>query len=239
MFLCDLHCHSSGINKCCRIPYTQVIDEAKQAGIQAIVLTNHYRKEDLINSSSWLDGYIEEYEQAAIYGDSVGIRVYFGVEVTMEFDPRVHLLVYGITPGELKEFYDLYDMSLQQLSALCRKNKYALIQAHPFRGGTTVLNTQYLDGIEINCHPAYGNTYSAEIIRIAKENEIAVTCGCDYHGDVPYRPQGGIYLPDTIQTSKDLAFYLKNTEEFHLQIHEINAENFNRLSVKINRNLNI
>lgn len=186
-----------------------------------------------------MDRYIEEYEQAAIYGDSVGIKVFFGVEVTMEFDRRVHMLVYGITPQELKEYYDLYDMSLQQLSALCRKNGFALVQAHPFRGGTTVLDTQYLDGIEINCHPAYGNTYSDEVIQIARENKIAVTCGCDYHGDVPYRPKGGIFLPDTIQTSIDLAFYLKNAEEFHLQIHEINAENFNLLSVKINRNSNI
>lgn len=55
MFLCDLHCHSSGISKCCRIPYTQVIDEAKQAGIQAIVLTNHYVKENVVNSSAWID----------------------------------------------------------------------------------------------------------------------------------------------------------------------------------------
>ena len=124
MILCDLHCHSSGISKCCRIPYTQVIDEAKQAGIQAIVLTNHYRKEDLINPSSWLEGYIEEYEQAAIYGDSVGIRVYFGVEVTMEFDMRVHLLIYGITPKELKENPNLFDMSLAELSAFCRKKQY-------------------------------------------------------------------------------------------------------------------
>ena len=191
MLLCDMHCHSSGISICCRIPYTQVIDEAKQAGIQAIVLTNHYLKENLINSpdKSWIDRYIEEYEQAEIYGNSVGVRVFFGVEVTMEFDRRVHMLVYGIAPEELKEFYNLYDMSLPQLSALCRKNGFALVQAHPFRGGTTVLDTQYLDGIEINCHPAYGNTYSNEVIQIALKNKIAASCGCDYHGDVPYRPK--------------------------------------------------
>lgn len=209
---------------------------AKQAGIQGIVLTNHYCKDYLRNLSYeiWIDGYTEEYEQAKNYGNSVGIRVYFGVEVTMEFDPRVHLLIYGITPKEVKDNPNLFDMSLAELSAFCRKNQYALIQAHPFRGGTSVLDTKYLDGVEINCHPAYGNTYSDEIIRIAQENKIAVTCGCDYHGDVPYRPKGGIFLPETIRTSKDLAFYLKNTEEFHLQIHEINAENFKRVSVKIN-----
>lgn len=241
MFLCDLHCHSSGISKCCRIPFKRVIDEAKQAGMQGIVLTNHYCKEYLANIAyeTWVDKYTKEYEQAKAYGNSVGFRVYFGVEVTMEFDTRVHLLIYGITPQELKENPNLFNMSLLELSVFCRKKQYVLIQAHPFRGGTTVLDTKYLDGVEINCHPAYGDTYSDEIIRIAQNNKIAVTCGCDYHGDVPYRPKGGVFLPDTIQTSKDLAFYLKNTEEFHLQIHEINADKSNQLSIKINRYSNI
>lgn len=241
MFLCDLHCHSSGISKCCHVPYKVVVDEAKQAGIQGIVLTNHYCKEYLTGFTydAWIDKYTEEYEQAKCYGESVGIRVYFGVEVTMEFNRRVHLLVYGITKKGLKENPDLFDMSLAELSSLCRKKGYALIQAHPFRGATTILDTDYLDGIEINCHPLYGNTYSAEIIKTARENKIAVTCGCDYHGDVRYRPKGGMFLPDEIRTSEDLAFYLKNSNEFYLQVHEINAENIDRLSVKINRKLHI
>lgn len=33
-----------------------------------------------------------------------------------------------------------------------------------------------------------------------------------------------MFLPDEIQNGEDLAFYIKNSTEFHLQIHEINAE---------------
>lgn len=85
------------------------------------------------------------------------------------------------------------------------------------------MNTDFLDGIEINCHPKYFNTFSSKIIKIAQKNKLSVTCGCDYHGDVPYRPKGGIFLPDTIQTDGDLAKYLKETKVFHLQIHELFA----------------
>ena len=37
--LVDLHTHSSGISKCCRIPIEQVVEEAKNVGIDGIVLT--------------------------------------------------------------------------------------------------------------------------------------------------------------------------------------------------------
>ena len=42
--LIDLHAHSSGISKCCRIPIERVIKEAKRVGLDGIVLTNHYQK---------------------------------------------------------------------------------------------------------------------------------------------------------------------------------------------------
>lgn len=222
---CDLHCHSSGISTCCCILYNVVVDTAKDAGFDAIVLTNHYCEDYTkdIGFDAWLEKYIEEYNLANEYGKSVGVKVFFGVEITMNFDKRVHMLVYGITQEQLKNNPKLYDKSLEDLYAFCKENNLTLIQAHPFRGGTTVLNTDYLDGIEINCHPKYFNTYSQKIIEIAQENNLSVTCGCDYHGDVPYRPKGGIFLPDTIQTDGDLAKYLKESKAFHLQIHEIFA----------------
>lgn len=224
--LCDLHCHSSGISGCCLIPYNVVIDEAKDVGFDALVLTNHY-SEDYVAEfgvDAWLDRYIDEYRLAQEYGKKVGVRVFFGVEVTMNFDKRVHMLVYGITPQQLRSNAELYKLPLAELSAFCRKNDLTLVQAHPFRNGTTVLDTSCLDGIEINCHPKYGNTYSAEIIKIAQANGLSVTCGCDYHGDVPYRPRGGMFIPDSVTTDFDLAQYIKKSRDFKLQIHELYAD---------------
>ena len=101
----------------------------------------------------------------------------------MEFNRKIHLLIYGISGIELKEKPNLFDLSIEELSTYCKDKGFALVQAHPFRGGTNVLDSTYLDGIEINCHPLYKNTFSDELITIAKSNHIAITCGCDYHGD--------------------------------------------------------
>lgn len=235
--LCDLHCHSSGISTCCRISYEQVIDEALNAGYNGIVLTNHYVKDYLkgISVENFIDKYVEEYLLTEKYGKSVGLKVFFGVEVTMEFDKRVHLLIYGITFQQLKENPYLFDMSLEELYSFCELNGLSLVQAHPYRNGANVLRTDCLDGVEINCHPKYGNAYSKELIEIAKKNGLSVTCGCDYHGDTAYRPKGGLFLPEYVKTDVDLAKYLKNSTEFRLQIHEVGSPEFYKKIEKIKK----
>ena len=40
-----------------------------------------------------------------------------------------------------------------------------------------VLDTDFLDGVEINCHPLYGNSYSKELMEIAEKERLIVTCG--------------------------------------------------------------
>ena len=42
--LIDLHAHTSGISRCCRIPAPEVLRRAKEVGLCGIVLTNHYTK---------------------------------------------------------------------------------------------------------------------------------------------------------------------------------------------------
>ncbi len=236
--LCDLHCHSSGISTCCRLPYERVIDEALNAGYKGIVLTNHYTKDYLkdLSISDFVEKYVEEYRLAESYGKTVGLKVFFGVELTMEFDKKVHLLVYGITFSQLKENPYLFDMTLSELSSFCKENNLTLIQAHPFRNGATVLDTRFLDGVEINCHPKYGNAYSKELIEIAQNKNISVTCGCDYHGDTAYRAKGGLFIPEYVKTDIDLAEYLKNSTEFDLQIQEVDSADIYKKTVKINRN---
>lgn len=223
MTLFDLHCHSSGISLCSRIPYNDVVDSAKNAGFTGIVLTNHYCEDYLKNISfeDWIEKYIREFELARDYGKSVGIKVLFAVEVTMNFDKRVHMLIYGITPYLLRKYKNLYEKSLEELYAFCEEHDLTLIQAHPYRFGSTVLNTRFLHGIEINCHPKYGNTYSKEIIEIATKNKLSLSCGCDFHGDVDCRPRGGMFIPDDIDDSVTLGKYLRESKEFTLQIHEI------------------
>lgn len=219
--LIDMHAHSSGISHCCRIAVPEVLRQAKAIGLDGIVLTNHYQKSYIGDSDiqDFVQRYVDEYRYAKECGQKTGCRVFFGVEVTAEFSPNIHLLIYGVDETFLKKHPLVFDYSLEELYAVVKAENATLIQAHPFRNGAHILDTDYLDGIEINCHPLYKRSYSDELIEAAEHTGIILTCGGDFHADT-YRPHCGMYLPDGIQDSYDIGAYLRSTDRVELLIHE-------------------
>lgn len=223
--LIDMHAHSSGISRCCRSPYDTIMKIAMENGMDGIVLSNHYEagyvKED--GPAGLAERYVNEFLAAEAYGREIGCRVFFGIEVTMVRYPKVHMLVYGVSTDFLKENPCLYDMTQEELYRLVKANGGTLVQAHPFRGGTTVLDPAFLDGIEINCHPIYGKSFAEELIAIAKEHHLYLTSGGDFHDDTAYRAKCGMYLPDDIKDQFDLCRYLQAPGVKALCIQEPNC----------------
>ena len=219
--LIDLHAHTSGISKCCKISAEENIKLAKKLGFDGLAVTNHYTSLyfDGKTYDEWIERYIDEWHKCIMFADKFKLRIFCGIEVTMNEDMRLHMLIYGAAADFLRKNQRLCDMSLEKLYNVCRKNDCALVQAHPFRNGTVVQNTDCLDGIEINCHPLYKNSYHQEIAEIAQKSGLAVTAGCDYHAD-SYRPLGGSMIPDTVKTDRDLAEYIIHSKEFSLKIHD-------------------
>lgn len=230
--LIDLHAHSSEISKCCQIPFDEVLRVTLENGMDGIALTNHYQKRYIMDNppDDFIERYISEFYLAEEYGRKIGCRVFFGIEVTMELYPSVDLLIYGADPEFLGKHPYIYDYTQKELYEAVKANNGILVQAHPFRNGTTVLDTDYLDGIEINCHPLYNNSYSDEILRIAGEKDLIVTCGGDYHADT-YRPRCGMFLPDTVGDHRELCSYLTSKVEKKLCIQEPNCDEYSVLCV--------
>lgn len=224
--LIDLHGHSAGISRCCRAPHNEILDAALARGLDGIVLSNHYEKGYVRDGDvqEFVTRYLAEFDRAAEYADTVGARVFFGVEVSMILYPKVHLLVYGVGEDFLREYPCLYDMTQEELYRAVSAAGGCVVQAHPFRGGTTVLDPAYLDGIEVNCHPIYGKSYAEDLLRIGGETGLAVTCGGDYHADTAYRAKCGVYLPETVRDTFDLARHIKSARVFRLCIQEPNCE---------------
>lgn len=223
--LIDMHAHSSKVSRCCRISCGKGLEVAKEYGMDGFILTNHYDKAAMGTDTldAYIEKYIQEFYDAKGLGKEKGCKVFFGMEVTMEFDRRVHLLIYGLEPDFLRQHPLLFDMTQKELYALVQAAGGLLVQAHPFRGGTTVLDTEFLDGVEINCHPLYKKSYSQELLKIAEENKLIVTCGGDYHADT-YRPKCGMEIPETVQTTEALRDFLLSPESKTLCIHEPDGE---------------
>lgn len=228
--LIDLHAHSKGISRCCCYSGEKVLEIAYETGLDGIVLTNHYQKNYISTETveDFAQKYIDEFYSVQKHGEKLGIKVFFGIEVTTELYPSVHILIYGVETEFLKRHPLVFDYTLEELYAAVKEYNGVVIQAHPFRNGTTVLNTDFLDGIEINCHPLYKESYSHQIFNIAKEKGLAVTCGGDFHGDT-YRPKCGMYLPDNITNSCEVGEYIKKAKEVSLCIQEPNSDEYKKI----------
>ena len=221
--LIDLHAHSSGISKCCRVPADEVIRTTKNTNIDGIVLTNHYQKDYVTDGDylAFVKRYVSEFEYTKQCGESLGFKVFFGIEVTMELYPSAHLLVYGVDGKFLEEYPMLFDYSQEELYRIVKENGGALVQAHPFRKNVDrLLDPAFLDGIEISCHPHYEGTHLSELTEIAKKTGLILTCGGDYHADT-HRPHCGVYLPDSIKSGKELSEYLCSAESVKLCVQEV------------------
>lgn len=223
--LIDLHAHTKRISKCCKADIETVINESLCKGINGVVLTNHFQKSYFSNASEeeFVKAYIQEYYDMKSIAEKRDFSCFFGIEVTMEKYPKVHMLIYGVEPSFLEFNKGIYDLTQSELFALVKKNDGILIQAHPFRNGTTVLDPEFLDGVEVNCHPLYKKSYCTELIDFAAQKSLCVTCGGDFHADT-YRPKCGMYIPNNITTVHDLSKYIKNKKDIMLCVHEPHGE---------------
>ncbi len=217
----DMHAHTGAISYCCKANAEEIILTAKKKGYDALVITNHYVKNYFTeeNHKEWVEKYIAEWYACKALGKAHGVKIFSGVEVTYSRDSRIHLLIYGADERFLRENLFLCDMTFEELYDLCQKNGCVLVQAHPFRNGTSPIDSKFIDGVEINCHPIYKNSFAEEIKKFAKENDLILTVGCDYHNDTP-RVRGGMFLPDSISTEKELVDYLKKKIPTKIQIDE-------------------
>lgn len=224
MFI-DTHVHTSGISPCCQMNYREVLDEDKATGLDGVVITNHYHKAYIGDEDLALFGkrFVKEYLDAKEYGEKIGIKVFFGVEVSTLLYDAVHILVYGVDEEFIYENPEMYDYTQEQLYLAAKKHGGTVIQAHPFRNATKMLDPRWLDGIEINCHPLYGNSYAGVMIHLAQKHGLTLICGGDFHADT-YRPICGTYFPDDISDNRGIGDYILNSEKIKMVIHEPNIE---------------
>lgn len=219
--LIDLHAHTGPLSPCCQAPAPTIIKTALENGIDGIVLTNHYTKQDDGDHKDFALRYVNEYYYTKGCGDALGCVVIYGMEITMELYDGAHILVYGVEPTFTLEHPLCFNYTMEQLYNAVKAANGMVVQAHPFRNGRNKLKDQsFLDGLELSSHPSYDGTYVDKLTELAHANGLILTSGGDYHYDVPYRAYCGLHLPETITDTRALCDYLLSTESVDIQYQE-------------------
>ena len=203
----DPHVHSKGVSRCSHLTCEEIIDAKIELGYDGVILTNHcqewyYPEEEHKN---YVERVIEDFARGKAYADGKNFRFYLGLEVTLLLPHYADWLLYGVTEKFLRASPCLYKLSQEELFELCEKWGIVLVQAHPFR--QSPCDPKYMHGVEINCTDCDLDKIPL-VEAFAKEHDLLVTCGTDYHAlNRVYR--GGIFLPESCQTSADVAKYLR------------------------------
>ena len=209
----DLHVHTSDISFCGRLSAEQTISLYREAGYDAIVITDHFSAE---NADMWkthgvdnfTEYYFEKQKNAIEFGKKQGLLVLPGCEFRFKGSCNDYL-VYGLNEELVKNHPEVYDMTPDSFSEFAQENGILFYQAHPFRNGMKVINPALLFGIEVmNNHPRHDSRndialYWAEKFGLHKIG------GSDCH-QLEDVGTAGIETDYPVQTINDLIHVLKN-----------------------------
>lgn len=179
----ELHCHSYPASPCGNFPAEEVVLKYKEQGFDAIVLTNHFFKNDfwLENKEKYFEQWINDYNIALAEGEKCGLKVYLGMEMRFSDINNNDFLVYGIDENDVKKAMDFFESNIVEFYKNFKNDKNVIVQAHPFRDGVQVVPPEVVDGYEVfNMHPNH-NQRTAFAAKYAKKYGGIITGGTDFH----------------------------------------------------------
>ena len=216
-YLIELHCHSSEVSRCSAVSGAKLAEIYKAKNYHAITIMDHYARdwfENLgdISHEDKINIFLSGYKNASKRGREIGLGVILGMEIRFRENANDYL-VFGLDEQFLYDNPELYNYNAHKFSEIARANGLLFIQAHPFRTWMTIINHDYLDGLEIyNAHPWHNSRNNlAELLyqeQRAKRPFIPVV-GSDCH-ELTHEARAGIISDTLPDNSAELADLLRS-----------------------------
>ena len=179
----ELHCHTFPVSACSQISASDMVAIYKAEGYSGLTLTNHFYPFESSSSAkyeAYVDEYIKGYELLREKGEQYGIKIYLGMEIRFEENQNDYL-VYGIDEEFIRKGVSRKMKTLKDFVSASKREDNLIIQAHPFRNGMVLADSELLDGIEVyNVHPKH-NSRVGFAAKYAEEINGVFTCGTDFH----------------------------------------------------------
>lgn len=209
----EMHCHSKESSPCAKTSIKEALVAFKENGYDAVVITDHFYHNINKDFKTWkeiVENFLRGYKIALEESKQLGIKVFLGMEIRFPQNYNDYL-VYGIDEEFIYEHEYIYNTSIEEFFDLV-KDKYVVVQAHPFRWGNTLYDTKYLHGVEIlNTNPnnecENDRAYNAWI-----NTGLISTCGCDFHSLNCITNSNYMTLNYMPKDNKEFVEILKNRE---------------------------
>lgn len=214
MYKYEIHLHTSGCSACAVSSVEDMVAAAKLHGYRGIVITNHFYRGNTgvdrrLSWNEFVGAYEREWLRGKAFGETTGVDVIFGIEEV--YSKGKEVLIYGITPDELKAETDFNHYDLEKISGFVRRHNGFLSHAHPFRARPYIPepgkepDARFLDGVEVNnANDPEERNKAAEIFAV--KHGLRFTSGGDIHSaDSSNFGTSGIAVEERIKDTKTLA----------------------------------
>ncbi|MBF0592526.1 MAG: PHP domain-containing protein [Nitrospirae bacterium] len=186
----DCHLHTYPASECSTMDVLDAIDAAIASGLDGVVLTEHDR--------FWDRGRLEELTDR--YRGR--IKIFNGIEVSCR---QGHFLVFGLKDSARIRF----DMPVEELIDLARRDSAAVVVAHPFRFSIDYGQYCYqidIDGVEVH---SSNTSHSAHLMakKLADQRQLFQLTSSDSHS-VSSIGKYHTTFPDNIKSINDLASFI-------------------------------
>lgn len=207
MYRYETHLHTAPVSKCARAGVRESLLFYKRLGYDGVFITNHFLDGNVnidktLPYETKLDFYVSDYYRAKEESEKIGIKVFFGVELSYH---GTDFLIYGLPPEWYYKHPEIMTLSKKEELALMRSEGAFTVQAHPFREKSYLdhirLFPRSVDAVEVENS---GNSdFENEMADLyAERYGLPKVAGTDNHS--AYRPHiCGVECEEPIETESD------------------------------------
>ncbi len=178
----ELHAHTNPISPCGKLNADVVTRIHEASGCHSLVISNHLgpKQYNIRSEAELCRDFLADYECAMKAAEGKDIDIIFAAEIHF-LNTANDYLVFGISPDDIERLVSYVPTNIQKFYTEFKNDKNVIIHAHPFRDKMDEVPLGYVDGIEVfNLHVAH-NSRVATAARFAKEHDLLVTGGSDFH----------------------------------------------------------
>ncbi|MCQ2415331.1 MAG: PHP domain-containing protein [Lachnospiraceae bacterium] len=222
-YLYETHLHTYPVSACGKASVRETVDFYKSMNYDGIFITNHFIGANINISADTpyqdqLTFYCSDYYKALEYGNTIGLKVFFGVEMSQRFENTgnpggTDFLIYGLSPDWYQSHPELMTLELKERLALMSEDGATIVHAHPF------LEASYIDHIRLYPRSVHAveifnatktpleNHMAAEY---AKSYELLISAGSDNHRAGNINALGGIMTEQPICSEIEFCSMVRN-----------------------------
>ena len=223
MYKYETHLHTSPVSECALASVEEQLTFYKELGYDGVFITNHFLDGNINIGSDRsyeerLNFYCSDYEKGVEFGKKIGIKVFFGVELSYK---GTDFLVYGLDKQWFLSHPEIMEMTKRKELQFMMESGALVIQAHPYREAFYIdhirLFPRSVHGIEVvNANrPKFENDMA---MLYAKHYNLLEFAGSDNHIGKAQPRLAGIACTEPISDEADFVNKITNqmTEIFTL-----------------------